>query len=155
MNLIYGDIWSEIGKADMICFTANSTLDKHDALIMGAGSALECKTRWPHLAREFGSLISDDIYGKRFGFLDARADASTIIGAFQTKYHWREKGDLELIEHSTHVLINHLEAVVMMGYQCRVAMVFPGTGYGGLNRADVLPIIAKLPSNVWVYEKQI
>ncbi len=35
-----------------------------------------------------------------------------------------------------------------------VALNFPGIGYGGLNRNEVLPIISILPDNVEIWEKE-
>jgi hypothetical protein len=34
----------------------------------------------------------------------------------------------------------------------KIAMNFPGIGWGGLNRLEVLPIISSLPDNVEIWE---
>lgn len=148
-NFVIGNLWDEIGKADLILATTNSPLDQNGHLVMGKGSALEMKQQFPDAPHRFGDAIGG--YGPRYGcFMCALnpPDGSFWIGAFQTKQHWRDKAELELIAKGSDILR------FMASEFNRIAMPFPGIGYGGLKRADVLPLLESLPNNVWVYEKE-
>jgi hypothetical protein len=139
MKLITGNMWDI--KADLYLATTNVVLNRNNELIMGVGSALEMKKRYPESPRLFGSVISN--VGTQYGLIILE---QINIGAFQTKYHYRNNSDIELIELATNKLIQwcgeHPNKTV--------SMPFPGIGYGGLSVDTVLPIISTLPDNVTV-----
>lgn len=154
MQLIQGNLWNEIGKADLILFTANSTFDKNGALVMGAGAAKEAVELFPRFSQALGNSLGGStancaFYGLTFGMATHKDGTRHLIGAFQTKFHWREPSTLELIADSTKMLNETIERYRWE----RIALNFPGIGLGGLDRADVLPIIETLPDNVFVYER--
>ncbi|MEK6860596.1 MAG: hypothetical protein AABY07_01375 [Nanoarchaeota archaeon] len=47
MILVKGNMWDELGKAELILVTANSNIKKNGALVMGAGAAKEARDRFP------------------------------------------------------------------------------------------------------------
>lgn len=153
MILCTGDIWDELGKADLILVPGNSTLKTNGELVMGAGAAMELAQRFPDAPRVFGKgNQSPNCYQCNYGvvFNDLVNDGVEYrVGLFQSKIHWRDRGNLNIIARSAGQLLNF--ANVQRDW--RIAMCFPGIGLGGLNRADVLPILEKLPDNVFVYEK--
>ncbi len=147
MNLIIGSLWEELGKADLLLFPANNVIDKSGALVMGAGVAKQFKVRFPDIPHLLGDNIRERLpfYGVATEPLKW-ADGALRIGAFQTKYHWRDPSPLELIGRSAAVLGKHASRF------SRIAMPLPGCGLGGLNEIDVLPILESLPDNVFIYK---
>lgn len=144
MTIIQGNLWDELGHADLILFTANNTLDKNGHLVMGAGAALEAKELFPDAPARFGHLLNGGTpnYGVAIlGYADFH------LGAFQTKIHWRDPSPLSLIEYSVNKLIHCADRFR------RIALNFPGTGCGLVSESVVMPIIQKLPDNVFIYQK--
>jgi O-acetyl-ADP-ribose deacetylase (regulator of RNase III) len=161
MEVIEGDLWSEVGKADLILFTANADLDRNGELVMGRGAALEAKRRWPSLARELAEATG----GKRdYGLAWARGlktGSKTKLGCLQVKRAWRDPADLKLIDWSAGKLAAALERWLgnpeHAGQEFRVAINYPGIGQGtgGLREEDVRPILERhfkdLPVVVYKY----
>lgn len=144
MNLIKGNLWDEIGRADLILFTANNVLDKRGHLVMGAGVAKQAKELFPLLPSALGHRLKDCT--NYWGVVTVPWCPEYRLGAFQTKYHYSNKSPLELVRRST-------EKLALNARQFnRIALNFPGIGLGGLPRAAVLPVIETLPDNVWIYE---
>ena len=161
MEIVEGDLWSEVGKADLILFTANAELDRNGALVMGRGAALEAKQRWPALARALGqSTRGRREYGLAFA-REMETGSKTKVGCLQVKRAWRDPADLKLIDWS----VGKLAAAVAKwlanpeheGRSLRVAINYPGIGQGtgGLEEEDVRPILEKhfanLPVVVYKY----
>lgn len=147
MILRQSDLWTS--DADVILVTTNATINRAGELVMGRGAALEAKLRFPDvpkmLARRipangrYGVIILAQKYYTTFN------PGGFCLGAFQVKYGYAEEARLDLIENSAAML-------AALGPVGRVAMNFPGTGWGGLKREDVLPIIERLPDSVEVHE---
>jgi len=150
----------------VICVTTNGVVTK-DGLVMGAGAAKGARDAFPWLPLAAAKLLinlfepietyTPDLvfeYGlQNVGFPD-RLDRQIFL--VQTKRHWKEKSDPELVE----------EALMRMGCWCADGhdgmadgpsaityhLNFPAIGRGGLPRSMVLPWVEKLPDNVFVYE---
>ncbi|MBW3636714.1 MAG: hypothetical protein KY445_09675 [Armatimonadetes bacterium] len=147
MQIITGDIWDELGKADLILIPTNSTLSPRGELVMGAGVAKQAKEHFPMAPYWFGRKINARRDYGIVTYPESWKWFSFWLGAFQTKYNWRNPSPLELIERST----KKLDAKASLFD--RIAMPMPGTGLGGLTESDVLPILEKLPDNVFIYKK--
>lgn len=147
MQTLVGDMWQELGKADLILVTTNSTLKSNGELVMGAGAAMQAAQRFPELPRVFGRRIRQDFFGQDYGIMCGLCTKTdhTWIGAFQTKRHWRDPASLDLIRYSAERL------AAAAGKFSRIALNFPGIGHGQLQVADVLPILEELPENIVIY----
>jgi hypothetical protein len=141
--------------ADVIVFTGNSTVRRDGCLVMGRGAALEVQKRFYDSNREFGRLIYvhnlHNYPDKQvpYGVLIHSTQTDPILAVFQVKHRYSDDALVELIEFST----GNLTALAKTDWNGkRVALNFPGIGYDGLRRENVLPIIQSLPDNVEVWE---
>ena len=146
MKLSQGDMWSAFEQADLFLVTTNSVLNRHGALVMGAGIARQAVERFPGLDAALGSVVRQA--GDTYGLLVSPRWPEAKLGAFQTKIHWREGSSLELIAFSTGKLL----AWCREQPAAQVHLNLPGVGLGGLSREQVLPVLASLPDSVTVWE---
>jgi hypothetical protein len=153
MILRQGDMFS--GPCDVLLFTGNSTVSQLGCLVMGRGAAREVLNRYPNSDRAFGGLLRGPGGAFRTGVLsdygvlihpDIR---KPILGAFQVKRFWVVSAQLGLIAGSVDVLC---KLAIDHWRDLRVSLNFPGIGNGGLKRADVLPLLQRIPDNVTVWE---
>lgn len=155
MILEKGDMWSRWGKSDLWLFTACSHLTWQGELTMGAGIAREVKEKFPRMPEIMGAYLRHDGYGDTSSWgvcvsvYIPGITGRSKIGAFQTKWHWKESSSLALIGHS----VLELQNLCRYGKLSRVDLNFPGIGCGGLERAHVLPIVRELPDVVHVWER--
>jgi len=149
MVIRHGNMWAS--KPDLWVVTTNSyvtlgvSLPTTPRLAMGRGAAKEAVSRFPGVDKYFGTEIT--LWEKRFngdeyGFI---CHPTLPIGIFQVKYHFKCKASTRLIRMSTLMLGRYSKGGM------RIAMNFPGIGYGGLTRSVVLPLICELPDNVEVW----
>lgn len=143
MNLVKGNVFSF--KGDYLLITSCGWLNAKGELVMGRGTAKEAKLKWPTLPRVFGDMIHEREYNLIWahGF-----DPYLAVGAFQTKYHYGQPADLDLIDRSTEQLC----VVAQVFADGSFGMPLPGAGFGHLSRDQVLPVIDRLPNNVFVYD---
>lgn len=117
-------------------------------LVMGAGAAKAVLERWPGidalLARAIEALKLER--NQPYGFVTASSANGQLVGAFQSKQHWRDPSTVELITFSTGVLNNYLDSHPAIS----VAIAYPGIGLGGLKERDVQPILKTLPDRVTI-----
>ena len=146
MQLATGDMWSVFEQADLFLITTNGILNAHGALVMGAGIARQARDLFPGLEQRFGKAVSS--YGPRYGILFPNAWPEDKLGAFQTRQHWREGGDVKLIE----LARDKLSVWCQLYPTCQVYLNMPGVGLGGLKREVVLPLFSQLPDTVTLWE---
>lgn len=146
MKLAQGDMWSVFAKADLFLVTTNSVLNRHGALVMGAGIARQARDRFAGLDQAFGKAVA--LTGPRYGVLFPNAWPEDKLGAFQTKRHWQDKAEMQLIQLASH----KLQVWCGLYPTCRVHLNMPGVGHGGLSREQVLPLLEALPDTVTVWE---
>lgn len=152
-----GNLWEEVGRSDLVLFTANSVLDSRGHLVMGAGAALEAKRQFPMLPANLGLILEKHPTPKKYGVLVSNyyrfADPysstrrGTFLGAFQTKENWKDNSRLDLIEYAVEVV-----NILLPNYP-RIAINFPGINHGRLREEDVLPLLQSLPDSVVFYKK--
>ncbi|GAA6622782.1 hypothetical protein [Scytonema sp. NUACC26] len=140
MKLQIGNLWD--AKADVYLATTNAVLNNREELVMGAGSALEMKQRYPDAPQLFGQVIRGLKVPYGVIILEQLG-----IGAFQTKDHYKHGSDLTIIERSTEYLANWC----VVNPNKFVALPAPGIGYGGLTYKQIRPIIKYLPDTVTVF----
>jgi hypothetical protein len=150
MKIIKGNLWDS--TSDIILVTANSFIKSNGELAMGRGAALELKIKYPNLAYGFGKMVQ--YYSghlKEYNVLirGEKESDSKIYGIFQTKYHFKDNSDLELISRSVDALCRLINTLPYLDKT--FSMNFPGIGNGGLSFNIVLPRVEKLPDNVSLY----
>ena len=135
------NIWELMHEFDAICVTTNGIVKSDGKAVMGKGIALQARNLFPGIDVALAGHL------KLWGNIPAIIwhDAMCKIVSFPTKNDWKDKSSLELIDQSAFLLSHMIE-----GYGwTKVAMTKPGCGNGGLNWADVEPIIVKhLPDMV-------
>ena len=150
MEIKTGDMFKgagRVGHHNIILATACSVINKQGRLVMGKGAAKSLLTLVPDCNKLFARWIKADDYPHQiiYGLLIAY---SLHYGLFQTKMHWKNPSELELIQYSTKMLkteaINNSHITYNLNY--------PGIGLGGLTEAEVLPIIQELPNNVKIWK---
>ena len=137
---------------DVRLFTANGVVKRNGELVMGAGAAKAAKQLVPEApavlgrrVREEGRYLEDQ-GAYVFGLL---IETGIGLGAFQTKFHYRGRADLNLIALAAH----ELARFASRHPDLRIAVNFPGVGLGRLNRGQVREVLeefwALLPIEVW------
>ncbi len=112
--------------------------------VMGKGVALEFKRRWPENFRAYKRLCDagDLSPGKMFvfenGALLGEASHRYLIN-FPTKLHWRAHSKIKFIEEGLDDFVRQVERLGIKS----VAMPPLGCGNGGLDWADVRPLIER------------
>lgn len=150
MRVIKGDLFDEIGSADLLLVTCNNTIKKNGDLVMGRGAAHDLAERYPWIPVEAGKEVRTSLWlpglGWRYGVkVTWKKVKKTCFGIFQVKYHFAQPANVDLILYSTRILCK-----VALDYR-RIVMNFPGVGHGRLRFEDVLPIVVTLPENVFLY----
>jgi hypothetical protein len=125
-------------------FTGNGIIKQNGAIVMGRGAAKQVRDSYPGIDKKLGQAIFGlpDAY-----YLEIPVAPKQMIGWFKVKNHWQQAADLMLIQRATDELSIHAGFYPIHTYH----MNFPGVGNGRLNDAQVMPIIKRLPDNVWVY----
>ena len=145
MILTKGDMLRSLSPEDVYLVTTNSYIRRDGALVMGRGAAKQLATRFPKLPYEFGKRIKHlDEYN-----IGVLTDLNTKLnlGAFQVKYHFKDAADLALIERS----VDELVSVAHERSERKFNVNFPGIGNGKLDYDQVLPLLERLPDNVYVW----
>lgn len=127
-------------SADAICFTSNGIIKKNGRLVMGAGVAKQFRDTFVNLDQEAGTAVKTN--GNICQIIRSMfyLGNSLSIVAFPTKWHWKEKSDIKLIELSLSQLINMTDK---FGWKS-VYLPCPGTNNGRLNfKNDIEPILKK------------
>lgn len=149
MQLITGDLWT--AKTDLIAVTTNSKLRRDGCLVMGRGAALEAKTHYPQLPALAGERIAATCgSGGLYGFLIIRVAPGKGIGLFQVKLHWQDAARLDVIAAAVDTVLAWCERHPTK----TLAINYPGIGNGRLHLGQVQPLIAKLPNQVFIYQKE-
>lgn len=140
MHEIIGNLWDYHDAGTWCTITTNGTITygRHyfqEALdpqcVMGAGVALQAKTRFPELPFSLGQLILAN------GNIVHELPQYHIY-TFPTKTNWWKRSDIGLIIRSCKQLVN------LTPHNRTVYMVRPGCGVGRLPWRDVRPKIENL-----------
>lgn len=117
---------------------------------MGKGLALEFRRRYPDNLREY--ICMCDNRWLQPGCVHVHEMESGYIINFPTKYHWREKSNLQDIELGLEDL---RRTIVKLGIRS-IAIPALGCGCGGLKWDEVRPLIERilgqLDAHIMVYE---
>jgi len=140
--------WERLNQDDVqvgVC-TLNNVIKYDGSLVMGAGIAKSYADKFPLLARNWGMLIQGIaesghtdyhvvIDGPRFW----NKDVLYLVGV-QTKRHWKDPSDIELIVESCKKLrdladLLHWERIICPAFGC---------GYGGLQFKEIEKKLEKI-----------
>lgn len=135
-----GDLWKKRAEGWKVVVTTNIGWDPVTfANNMGAGVALQAALRWPELPEWYGRFCRGSSPNTP---VVERSDLGLVffpvkplLDPADPERSWAQPASLERIELSAHQL-----AATITG---NVALAFPGCGNGGLDRADVLPILQR------------
>jgi hypothetical protein len=125
MREMQADLWKV--DADIRVITTNGTVKRNGKAVMGRGCAAEARKRYRGIAGRLGEYLTFN--GNRPFRL--YRDLVTL----PVKHNWWEKEDPDLIVQSVKYMVAEVE------YYDRVVMPRPGCGNGGLDWADVKPLI--------------
>ena len=118
--------------------TTNGQTRKDGACVMGRGCARQARDMIPGIDYKLGELLGK--YGNRVFRLGALSDG-VHLGSFPVKHSWKEYADTELIERSSHQLV---ELANSFGYGA-VLLPRPGAGNGKLDyHACVRPVLEEI-----------
>lgn len=134
MKELAHDLWDY--KCDARCITTNGTIRTVrgvnggvPANIMGGGCAGEARIRYPSIEVLHGHFIRAQ--GVNVYYLPWN------LIMFPTKWSIQERASLDLIVRSAHQLVE----VMDLYHLKKVALPRPGSGLGGLDWADVRPVL--------------
>lgn len=165
MKEVIGNVFDFITdiETNAICITTNGMLRANGNGIMGAGIALECRNRYPETEKYLGKMLTSrgnqlSIIGMTDHnglfvkpYLDNYRQDLVIIFSFPTKYHWRNKSDLKLIEGSCRYLVRYADGIKTiplagkMHKLDKIVLPVPGCNNGGLSYEDeVRPLISSI-----------
>lgn len=144
MREVRGNVWDMAVPGDIICITTNGFVKKSGEAVMGRGIALEAVKRDPLVARSLG----DAILSGGNHVVDIHQDPDFIWLSYPVKHNWWEKADPALIVRSAHELVGYVHSIEQ--FSGFVWLPRPGCGNGGLNWADVEPLIADLLDDQFV-----
>lgn len=143
-------MWNYFDKADLFLITTNSFIANNGELVMGTGIAKQAKEKYPSLPLAAGKVILESCgHLGLYGCYISKKWPKGKIGLFQTKKHWQEKSTVDIIKRS----LFDLDFWLIGRHDKVVCLNFPGIGYGGLERSEVLPLLEFLPANVWIYQQ--
>ncbi len=155
---VTGDLWQELGRADLILVTTNAVVSRSGRLVMGKGAAYEAAALFPTLSTTAGIAIQNvrmaqgegQPYGVKYWPLPStiHGERHFFVGIFQVKWDWRQPASLSLIRHSV------LDLVRIAHSRKRIALNYPGTGNGHLSPRAVAPLLEPLPDHVFIYSKE-
>lgn len=152
-----GDLWEVECAARCITTNAELLSDKLTA-VMGHGTALQCKQRYPWIPRQLGGLLR--AHGNHVYDLGTW-DGVRLI-SFPTKYYWRAPSDVRLIRQSckelrslilpeTGLLEDMPRPENFPKISGKVVLPRPGCDSGVLSWESVAPILAEeLPEDIFV-----
>lgn len=140
---------------DVLLFSANNVITRHNKLVMGAGFAKWVRDKFDKVDERLTFPITHmpSFNKKRAGEYGLAlcpigcADWPFPIGAFQTKRHPSESSDIKLVELATDLL--YFEATQNMSLNYHLNM--PAVGLGGLDIGSVMTVLSILPQNVHIW----
>ncbi|MFI5404934.1 MAG: hypothetical protein ACHQ1D_00325 [Nitrososphaerales archaeon] len=123
-----GNLWDH--PDDFRVITTNGIVTQKGDLVMGAGVALEAKTRYPELPKRLGRYVTE--FGNKPAILH---DLKLIT--YPTKNHWRYASLISLIEENGKIIARWIkEFNIPRVYLSKVAC-----GNGQLLWADVCKVL--------------
>ena len=141
---VEGNIWEY--RANAVCITTNCSIKSNKRAVMGAGVALQAREMFPDIDAVLGNIILSLGHGDSCGVYTIWArryeELLQSIFCFPTKYHWKDKSILGMIERSAKCLVEIWENRV---HPYIIALPRPGCGCGGLDwEKEVKPLLSDI-----------
>jgi len=135
MQEIIGNMW--FIKANAYCVTTNNVIKDNGRAVMGAGVALSAARKFPQCDKYLADFIEKNghIVGVFYTVVNDKNNFDLI--SFPTKYHWKNKSDIKLIEKSAKELMN----LINLNRYNSVILPKPGCSNGGLDWSYVKGIV--------------
>lgn len=137
-------------KGDMFSEPAEALVNTVNCVgVMGKGVALEFKRRWPANYKAYKKVCDakELTPGKMFVFDTMQlfpSDGPRYLINFPTKAHWRSKSKLSYVEDGLDALVEEIQKHKIKS----IAIPPLGCGNGGLNWAEVKPLITSKLANL-------
>ncbi len=141
-----GNMLDHLNECDYACITTNSFVKKDGRLVMGRGIAKQVRDAFPDIDLDFGKNIKEH-YANLGAYNIIDSSIYPKILAFQVKYHWADKADIDLIIGS----VIRLSGRAAANSDKTFFLNYPGIGNGRLAISDVEFLINILPENVTVW----
>lgn len=127
------DIWSTYIPDRYLwrCIPTNGCLKRNKQAVCGKGLAKDAADRFPQFPVLLGESIRNQ--GNKLAIF-----SEIKLIAFPTKYHWKDKADIELIKTSMQQLV---EFANKLPIEDLILLPRPGCGLGGLEWPEVKRII--------------
>jgi hypothetical protein len=125
-----GDLWDFHARGTVVVVTTSGLVGRDGLARLGRGAAGQAGQRYPWFAARLGALIA--AHGHRVQLVGER------IVAFPVEHHPLERPDPGLIRRSA----IELASLAQVGGWTFVALPRPGCGGGGLEWAEVKPLLA-------------
>lgn len=151
-NLIAGDIFDYIGKADAICITTNGTIKKNGELVMSAGISKAFYDKYKNqvniakiLANKLcgGKAIPGTIVDEKqnicYRCITAEENNGTNVVSFPTKNNFRSNSSINLIERNAIRLRWFADHYKLN----KVVLPSPINSLGKLTKEDIYEVLNK------------
>lgn len=125
-----GDLWEFHARGTVVVVTTSGLVGRDGLARLGRGAAGEAGRRFPGFAAKLGALIVAN--GNRVQLVGER------IASFPVEHHPLERPDPDLIRRSA----IELASLAQVSGWTFVALPRPGCGGGGLEWAEVRPLLA-------------
>ena len=136
-----GNLWT-YPDADAICVTTNGQTKRNGDAVMGRGTALQAKQRFPGIEKTLGEQLrrSGNVPAILYSWPVAHTNRRTALLSFPVKHLWAQPADPDLIVQSARLLVELADRREWK----TVVLPRPGCGNGQLRWEDVGPMIAPL-----------
>jgi hypothetical protein len=132
---ITGNIWTYHDLGEWICITTNGSVKLNSEAVMGRGTALQAKIKYPDLPKRLGQCLI--YFNDNIPFVFEKYK----IISFPVKNNWQELADFSLIENSCKKLKELVDSNPLDIK--KIYLTRPGCGNGKLNWENVKPILLK------------
>lgn len=146
MKEITGNLWDYVNDG-YIVITTNGALNSRGECVMGRGTALQAKNRYPGLARRIGQMIEK--YGNHVHLFQMDTDQGEMLITFPVKHHWSERANHELIARSA----DELRVLANKTHATKIFLPRPGCGNGCLKWDNVKPLLKCLDDRFTIVER--
>lgn len=144
-----------LNEQKYFCVTTNGIIKKNGYAVMGAGIAKIIYDRYPETSLQLGKYIIGECKSEFdcIHFL-GKFDSNRIL-SFQTKYHWKDNSDIDLIKKSCKELLLAYEKKYL-NHNYPIYLPMPGCQNGKLDihvvKENIEPILIKIP-NLFIFNR--